>query len=154
MDGTSRRTFCPVQTNSAQHEGIRAVLLFGLPEHKDEAGSSAMDPDAPVQSAIRAIKESVPNVLVITDVCLCEYTSHGHCGIVDGNEIVNDPTVAQLALAAVSHAEAGADIVAPSDMMDGWVAAIRASLDEAGFSDTAIMSYAAKYCSAYYGTVP
>ena len=139
------------EAGEARREGIRAVLLFGLPEHKDEAGSSAMDPDAPVQSAIRAIKEGVPNLLVITDVCLCEYTSHGHCGIVDGNEIVNDPTVAQLALAAVSHAEAGADIVAPSDMMDGRVAAIRASLDEAGFSDTAIMAYAAKYCSAYYG---
>ena len=139
------------EAGDAQQEGIRAVLLFGLPEHKDEAGSSATDPDAPVQSAIRAIKESVPNLLVITDVCLCEYTSHGHCGIVDGNEIVNDPTVAQLALAAVSHAEAGADIVAPSDMMDGRVATIRASLDEVGFSDTAIMSYAAKYCSAYYG---
>ena len=101
------------EAGDAQQEGVRAVLLFGLPEHKDEAGSSATDPDAPVQSAIRAIKESVPNLLVITDVCLCAYTSHGHCGIVDGNEIVNDPTVAQLALAAVSHAEAGADIVAP-----------------------------------------
>ena len=139
------------EARDAQQEGIRAVLLFGLPEHKDETGSSALDPDAPVQSAIRAIKKSVSNLLVITDVCLCEYTSHGHCGIVEDNEIVNDSTVAQLALAAVSHAEAGADIVAPSDMMDGRVAAIRASLDEAGFSDTVIMAYAAKYCSAYYG---
>ena len=139
------------EARDAQHEGIRAVLLFGLPEHKDETGSSALDPDTPVQSAIRAITESISNLLVITDVCLCEYTSHGHCGVVKGSEIVNDLTVAQLALAAVSHAEAGADIVAPSDMMDGRVAAIRASLDEAGFSDTVIMSYAAKYCSAYYG---
>ena len=135
----------------ATQEGIRAVLLFGLPEHKDETGSSAFDPDAPVQAAVRSIKQNVPGALVITDVCLCEYTSHGHCGIVEGEEITNDPTVAQLARAAVSHAEAGADIVAPSDMMDGRVAAIRGALDDAGFDDIAIMSYAAKYCSAYYG---
>ena len=135
----------------ATQEGIRAVLLFGLPEHKDETGSSAFDPDAPVQAAVRSIKQSVPGALVITDVCLCEYTSHGHCGIVEGAEITNDPTVAQLARAAVSHAEAGADIVAPSDMMDGRVSAIRSALDDTGFEDIAIMSYAAKYCSAYYG---
>ena len=135
----------------AQHDGIRAVLLFGLPEQKDETGSAALDPKAPVQSAVRAIKENTSNLIVMTDVCLCQYTSHGHCGIVRNDLIANDPTVGQLALAAVSHAEAGADIVAPSDMMDGRVGAIRESLDDAGFSDTAIMSYAAKYCSAYYG---
>ena len=136
---------------AATQEGVRAVLLFGLPEHKDDTGSSAFDPDAPVQAAVRSIKQSVPDALVITDVCLCEYTSHGHCGIVEGKEITNDPTVTLLARAAVSHAEAGADIVAPSDMMDGRVAAIRTALDDAGFDDIAIMSYAAKYCSAYYG---
>ena len=135
----------------AREDGLRAVLLFGLPTHKDEFGSAASDPDAPVQSAVRAIKREVSDLLVITDVCLCEYTSHGHCGIVQGNEIVNDPTVEQLARVAVSHADAGADIVAPSDMMDGRVAAIRETLDTGGFEDIAIMSYAAKYCSAYYG---
>jgi porphobilinogen synthase len=139
------------EASAAQSEGIRAVLLFGVPLHKDEMGSSALDSKAPVQSAVRAIKEKLPDLLVITDVCLCAYTLHGHCGIVEDNEIMNDPTVTQLALTAVSHAQAGADIVAPSDMMDGRVSAIRESLDEAGFSNTAIMSYAAKYCSAYYG---
>ena len=132
------------EASAAQREGIRAVLLFGVPLHKD-------DSKAPVQSAVRAIKEKFPDLLVITDVCLCSYTSHGHCGIVEENEVMNDPTVVQLALTAISHAQAGADIVAPSDMMDGRVSVIRESLDEAGFSNTAIMSYAAKYCSAYYG---
>ena len=136
---------------AAAQEGIRAVLLFGLPEHKDETGSSALDPAAPVQSAVRSIKQSVSDLLVVTDVCLCEYTSHGHCGLLDGEQIVNDSSVAQLARVAVSHAEAGADIVAPSDMMDGRVAGIRVALDGAGFQDIAIMSYAAKYYSAYYG---
>jgi porphobilinogen synthase len=136
---------------AAAEEGIRAVLLFGLPEHKDEIGTSAIDPSAPVQMAIKTIKKRVPTLLVITDVCLCEYTSHGHCGIVDGDEIVNDATVAQLVQVATSHAEAGADIVAPSDMMDGRVEAIREALDTAGFQNTAIMAYSAKYCSAYYG---
>ena len=135
---------------AAAEEGIRAVLLFGLPEHKDEIGTSAIDPSAPVQMAIKTIKKRVPTLLVITDVCLCEYTSHGHCGIVDGDEIVNDATVAQLVQVATSHAEAGADIVAPSDMMDGRVEAIREALDTAGFQNTAIMAYSAKYCSAYY----
>ena len=135
----------------AREDGLRAVLLFGLPAQKDETGSAAYDPDAPVQSAIREIKRDVADLLVITDVCLCEYTSHGHCGIVEGEEIVNDPTVEQLVRVAVSHADAGADIVAPSDMMDGRVAAIRGALDAGGFEDIAIMSYAAKYCSAYYG---
>lgn len=135
----------------ARQDGVRTVLLFGIPARKDEAGSAAYDPDAPVQAAIRAIKREVADLLVITDVCLCEYTSHGHCGIVEGEEIVNDLTVEQLVRVAVSHADAGADIVAPSDMMDGRVGAIREALDGGGFQDIAIMSYAAKYCSAFYG---
>jgi porphobilinogen synthase len=127
------------------------VLLFGLPAHKDAVGTLASDPEAPVQAAVRAIKREVPGIVVITDVCLCEYTSHGHCGILDGEEILNDATVDQLVRAALSHAVAGADIVAPSDMMDGRVGAIRSALDEHGFEQVAIMSYAAKYCSAFYG---
>ena len=136
---------------AAKAEGVPAVLLFGLPAEKDAHGSAASDPDAPVQSAIRALKREVKDLVVITDVCLCEYTSHGHCGIVEGDDIVNDVTVMHLAQAALSHAVAGADIVAPSDMMDGRVAAIRRTLDERGFEQTAIMSYAAKYCSGFYG---
>jgi porphobilinogen synthase len=139
------------EVEAAKADGIRSVILFGLPDRKDDIGSAAYDPEAPVQSAIRAIKRAVPGVLVVTDVCLCEYTSHGHCGIVIDEQIANDPTVEQLARTAVSHAAAGADIVAPSDMMDGRVGAIRQALDERGFSGTAIMSYAAKYCSAFYG---
>jgi porphobilinogen synthase len=139
------------EVEGARAAGVKSVLLFGLPEHKDDIGSVAYDPEAPVQSAIRAIKRNTPDVLVITDVCLCEYTDHGHCGIVIDNEIANDPTVDQLVRAAVSHASAGADIVAPSDMMDGRVGAIRQALDERGFENTAILSYAAKYCSAFYG---
>jgi len=136
---------------AAKGDGVPAVILFGIPDEKDLIGSAASDPDAPVQAAVRALKREVRDLLVITDVCLCEYTSHGHCGIVDGDEIVNDATVAQLAQAALSHAVAGADIVAPSDMMDGRVAAIRSTLDERGYEQTAIMSYAAKYCSGFYG---
>ncbi len=136
---------------AARKDGVPGVLLFGLPNHKDEIGSGAYDSAAPVQAATRAIKREVPDGLVITDVCLCEYTSHGHCGIVDGKEIANDATVDQLARAALSHAEAGADIVAPSDMMDGRVGAIREALDRQGFERVAIMSYAAKYCSGLYG---
>jgi len=139
------------EVDAAKRDGISSVILFGLPEHKDDIGSSAYDPEAPVQSAVRAIKRAVPGVLVATDVCLCEYTDHGHCGIVIDEEISNDPTVEQLVRAAVSHAAAGADVVAPSDMMDGRVGAIRAALDERGFERTAIMAYAAKYCSAFYG---
>ena len=139
------------ETAAARSDGVKSVLLFGLPDQKDDIGSAAYDPEAPVQSAIRAIKRETPDVLVVTDVCLCEYTDHGHCGIVIDDEIVNDPTVEQLVRAAVSHAAAGADIVAPSDMMDGRVAAIRGALDERGFEKVAIMSYAAKYCSAFYG---
>jgi porphobilinogen synthase len=136
---------------AAKADGVPGVLLFGLPESKDSVGSGAADPEGPVQTAIRALKREVPGLLVITDVCLCEYTSHGHCGIVDGEEIVNDATVEELARAALSHAAAGADIVAPSDMMDGRVGRIREALDAAGFTQVAIMSYAAKYCSAFYG---
>jgi porphobilinogen synthase len=139
------------EVEAARREGIRAVLLFGLPDQKDDVGSAAYDPEAPVQSAVRAIKGAVPDVLVVTDVCLCEYTDHGHCGIVIDEEIANDPTVDQLVRAAVSQAAAGADIVAPSDMMDGRVGAIRQALDDRGFEQVAIMSYAAKYCSAFYG---
>src|SRR5262245_54314104 len=139
------------EVEAAKADGVGSVILFGLPEHKDDIGSAAYDPEAPVQSAIRAIKRAAPDVVVVTDVCLCEYTDHGHCGIVIDEEIVNDPTVDQLVRAAISHAAAGADIVAPSDMMDGRVGAIRRALDERGFEQTAIMAYAAKYCSAFYG---
>jgi len=139
------------EVESAKAEGVRSVLLFGLPERKDAIGSAAYDPDAPVQSAIRAIKRELPDVLVATDVCLCEYTDHGHCGLVVDEEIVNDASVEQIVRAAVSHAVAGADIVAPSDMMDGRVGAIRRALDERGFEHAAIMAYSAKYCSAFYG---
>ena len=136
---------------AAKADGVPGVLLFGLPESKDATGSKASDPDAPVQNAVRAMKREVPDLIVITDVCLCEYTSHGHCGILEGEEILNDVTVAHVADAALSHAVAGADIVAPSDMMDGRVAAIRTLLDERGLDRVGIMSYAAKYCSAFYG---
>ena len=136
---------------AAKADGVNSVILFGIPDRKDDIGSLAYDPEAPVQSAIRAIKREVAGVLVATDVCLCEYTDHGHCGIVIDQEIANDATVDQLVRAAVSHAAAGADIVAPSDMMDGRVGAIRQALDERGFENTAIMAYAAKYCSAFYG---
>ncbi len=136
---------------AAKGDGVNSVILFGIPERKDDIGSLAYDPEAPVQSAIRAIKREVADVLVATDVCLCEYTDHGHCGIVIDQEIVNDATVDQLVRAALSHAAAGADIIAPSDMMDGRVGAIRRALDERGFENTAIMAYAAKYCSAFYG---
>jgi porphobilinogen synthase len=131
--------------------GIPAVILFGLPEHKDELASEAYDANGAVQRSIEAIRKAKLDLLVITDVCLCEYTSHGHCGVIKGEEVLNDPSVALLADAALSHARAGADIVAPSDMMDGRVGAIREKLDENGFENVAILSYAAKYCSAFYG---
>ena len=140
-----------VEATAAATEGVRGVLLFGLPESKDSTGSAADNSTAPVQSAIRAIKKEIPGLLVITDVCLCEYTSHGHCGIIDGTNIVNDATVNRLTSVAVSHAEAGADLVAPSDMMDGRIGAIRDALDTNQFDDVGIMADAAKYCSAYYG---
>lgn len=131
--------------------GIPAIILFGIPEHKDELASEAYAKKGIIQQAIKAIKDKVPELIVITDVCLCEYTSHGHCGIVKKGKILNDPTLQLLAKEAVSHAKAGADIVAPSDMMDGRVSAIRSALDKEGFIDTPIMSYAAKYASSFYG---
>ena len=136
---------------AARADGVNAVLLFGLPETKDATGTAAADPEGPVQSAVRAIKRDVPGMLVMTDVCLCEYTSHGHCGVVIDNDVANDQTVELLVRAALSHAAAGADVVAPSDMMDGRVGAIRQALDDSGFSHIAIMAYAAKYSSAFYG---
>ncbi len=131
--------------------GIGGVILFGIPETKDELASGAYADDGIVQHAVRALKREVPKLLVMTDVCNCEYTSHGHCGLVVDGEVQNDPTLEWLAKAAVSHARAGADIVAPSDMMDGRVAAIRKALDAAGFTNTPIVSYAAKYASVFYG---
>lgn len=131
--------------------GIPAVLLFGIPEHKDAVGSQAYAEKGIIQRAIRAIKDAVPELYVITDVCLCEYTDHGHCGVVKNGKVLNDPTLKLLAKEAVSHAKAGADMVAPSDMMDGRVMAIREALDEEGYADLPIMSYAAKYASSFYG---
>ena len=131
--------------------GIPAVLLFGIPAHKDSAATAAYDPEGVVQLAVRAIKDEFPDLLVITDVCLCEYMDHGHCGVVQDGEVLNDVTLELLAKMALTHAEAGADIVAPSDMMDGRVAALRGSLDDEGLYDTAIMAYSAKFASAFYG---
>jgi porphobilinogen synthase len=131
--------------------GITAIILFGIPERKDDMGSGAYDEKGPVQEAIRAIKKKIPRLIVITDVCLCEYTSHGHCGVVRKGKILNDPTLKLLSKEAISHVRAGADMVAPSDMMDGRVAAIRDALDRGGFTDIPIMSYAAKYASSFYG---
>jgi len=143
------------EATAARAAGVPAVLLFGIPEHKDAKASEAFAADGIVQRAVRLLKKELPDLLVITDVCLCEYMSHGHCGLVEtgprGARILNDPTLKILARAAVSHAEAGADIVAPSDMMDGRVGAIRAGLDRAGFADTPILAYAAKFASAFYG---
>ena len=131
--------------------GIPAILLFGIPEKKDEVGSGAYGEDGIVQRAVRELKKNVSDLLVVTDVCMCEYTSHGHCGVIKEGEVDNDATLDLLARTALSHAEAGADMVAPSDMMDGRVGAIREVLDENGFSHIPIMSYAAKYCSSFYG---
>ncbi|MBK8660494.1 MAG: porphobilinogen synthase [Ignavibacteriales bacterium] len=131
--------------------GIPAVILFGIPEHKDEVGSDAYSDEGIIQRAIRAIKAEVKNLLVITDVCLCEYTSHGHCGVLNGEEILNDETVDLLVKEAVSHAKAGADVIAPSDMMDGRIGAIRKGLDDNGFKNIPVLSYAVKYASGYYG---
>jgi len=139
------------EVGAAREDGVRAVLLFGIPEAKDERGSEAWDDGAAVQTGVRALKKAYPEVLVITDICLCEYTSHGHCGVVHDGKVLNDPTLELLAQTAVSHARAGADLVAPSDMMDGRVGAIREALDGEGFDDIAILSYAAKYASAFYG---
>jgi porphobilinogen synthase len=131
--------------------GLSAVILFGIPEEKDDEGSGAYASDGVVQRALRALRERYPDLMLMTDVCLCEYTAHGHCGVIENGEVANDATLELLGRTAVSHVEAGADIVAPSDMMDGRVGALRAALDEAGFAETAIVSYAAKYASAFYG---
>ncbi len=139
------------EVGEAREEGIRSVILFGIPKSKDEVGSQAYDDEAEVQEAVRALRSAYDDLVVVTDVCLCEYTSHGHCGVVRDGEVLNDPTLELLAKTAVSHARAGADVVAPSDMMDGRVGAIRSALDEAGHTQVAIMSYAAKYASAFYG---
>lgn len=141
------------EADTAAKAGVPAVILFGIPERKDEKASGAYAANGIVQQAVRALKKENPDLLVITDVCLCEYMSHGHCGIVEKKRgrILNDPSLPLLARSAVSHVEAGADIVAPSDMMDGRIRAIRDALDKGGFADTPIMSYAAKYASAFYG---
>jgi porphobilinogen synthase len=131
--------------------GVRALILFGIPDEKDAEGSGAWDDDGIVQRALRALRAAAPDLVLLTDVCLCEYTSHGHCGVLDGEEVANDETLELLARTAVSHVEAGADAVAPSDMMDGRVGAIRAALDDAGHGSTPIVAYSAKYASAFYG---
>jgi porphobilinogen synthase len=139
------------EVKEAKALGILAVLLFGLPSEKNELGSEAYDPDGTVQQAVRAVKETHPDVAVFTDVCLCAYTSHGHCGVLNGSHVDNDATLKVLAQVALSHAKAGADFVAPSDMMDGRVDAIRRRLDEESFQNVGIMAYSAKYASAFYG---
>jgi porphobilinogen synthase len=141
----------PAEVEAVARLGVRAVLLFGIPDHKDEVGSGAWAEDGIIQRAVRVIKATVPDLTVICDVCLCEYTTHGHCGIVRDGYVQNDETLELLARTAVSQAAAGADVVAPSDMMDGRVGAIRRALDEAGFSHVAVMAYSAKYASAFYG---
>ena len=131
--------------------GVKAVILFGIPDEKDDVGSGAYDDDGVVQRALRALRDAQPNLVLITDVCLCEYTSHGHCGVLDGDQVDNDESLSLLARAAVSHVEAGADVVAPSDMMDGRVAAIREALDDNQFESIPIIAYSSKYASAFYG---
>ncbi|MCB0863413.1 MAG: porphobilinogen synthase [Solirubrobacterales bacterium] len=153
MPGVNRFSIAALLEEAGEIEaaGIPAVLLFGIPSEKDEAGSGAYDDEGVVQMAVRALKEAHPDLVVITDVCLCEYTDHGQCGFVRDGQVDNDVTVELLARTAISHAEAGADIVAPSDMMDGRIGSIRYQLDEEGHPDTVILSYAAKYASAFYG---
>ncbi len=153
MPGVSQTSVDELIRDAAEaHElGIPAVLLFGIPEAKDERGTSGYAEEGVVQTAVRALKEEIPELVVITDVCLCEYTSHGHCGVIRNGTVDNDETLELLARQALSHARAGADIVAPSDMMDGRVGVIRQALDAEGFSDVVILSYAAKYASAFYG---
>jgi len=148
-----RLAFADLVAEAAELErlGVRAVMLFGIPEEKDDEGSGAWEEDGIVQRALRALRESATGLVLTTDVCLCEYTSHGHCGPLDGDDVDNDATLELLARVAVSHVEAGAEVVCPSDMMDGRVAAIRAALDEAGHGQIPIVSYAAKYASAFYG---
>ena len=139
------------ECKDAASMGIPAVLLFGIPRDKDPRGSEAYAEDGIIQQAVRAVKDTIPDLLVVTDVCLCEYTSHGHCGVVEDGRIKNDPSLELIARTALSHVEAGADVVAPSDMMDGRVAAIREALDESAYQETPIMAYSAKYASAFYG---
>jgi porphobilinogen synthase len=153
LDGIAQRSvdrLCE-EAEAAHGVGIGAVLLFGIPEEKDEAASGAYDEDGIVQRSLRGLRDRVPGLVLLTDVCLCEYMSHGHCGVVDNGEVVNDLSLELLARTAVSHAEAGADAVCPSDMMDGRVGAIRGALDAEGFESVPIVSYAAKYASAFYG---
>jgi len=137
--------------NEIREVGVKGVILFGIPDHKDEIASSAFDENGIIQKAIRRIREIDENIFIITDVCMCEYTSHGHCGILHGEYVDNDDTIKYIAKIALSHAKAGADMVAPSDMMDGRIEAIRNSLDESGYKNVSIMAYSAKYCSAFYG---
>jgi porphobilinogen synthase len=153
MPGVSQTTVDEMlkDARAAAALGVGGVLLFGIPPHKDDEGSAAWDEAGPVQEAVRALKRELPELVVITDVCMCEYTSHGHCGVLVNGEVDNDATLRLLAREALSHARAGADIVAPSDMMDGRVAAIRGALDEAGFQQTAILAYSAKFAGAFYG---
>jgi porphobilinogen synthase len=153
LDGIAQRSvdrLCD-EAEAVHEAGVGAVLLFGIPEEKDEAASGAYDEDGIVQRSLRALRDRVPSLVLLTDVCLCEYMSHGHCGVVDNGEVVNDLSLELLARTAVSHAEAGADAVCPSDMMDGRVGAIRGALDAEGFESVPIVSYAAKYASAFYG---
>jgi porphobilinogen synthase len=153
LSGIAQRSVDRVVAEAADAHalGVRSVLLFGVPDEKDDVGSGAYDDNGIVQTAIRALRAAVPNLVLMTDVCLCEYTTHGHCGVVEGGEIVNDASVELLARTAVSHAEAGAGVVAPSDMMDGRIAAVRGALDGEGFEHVPIVAYAAKYASAFYG---
>jgi porphobilinogen synthase len=153
MPGIERYSISELVAEAAelQATGIGALILFGVPADKDEAGSGAYDPEGVIQMAVRALKEAHPDLIVMTDVCLCEYTSHGHCGIVRDGEIDNDITIELLAKTAISQADAGADVVAPSDMMDGRIGAIRSQLDEEGHANVAIIAYSAKYASAFYG---
>jgi porphobilinogen synthase len=139
------------EVGGAVEDGVRSVILFGLPDKKDEIGSEAWDDEAAVQTAVRRLKEEYSELVVVTDVCMCEYTSHGHCGVIENGTVANDKTLELLARVAASHARAGADMVAPSDMMDGRVGAIRTRLEDEGFAEVAILSYAAKYASAFYG---
>jgi porphobilinogen synthase len=139
------------EAHELEQLGVHAVILFGIPEEKDAEGSGAWDDDGIVQRALRTLRDASPGLVLLTDVCLCEYTSHGHCGTLEGDDVDNDATLELLARTAVSHADAGADVVCPSDMMDGRVGAIRGALDDAGHSETPIVSYAAKYASAFYG---
>ncbi|MCD6309120.1 MAG: porphobilinogen synthase [Candidatus Eremiobacteraeota bacterium] len=141
----------PRELQRVVEAGVPAVILFGIPEKKDSFGSGAYDPNGPVQQALKLIKKDFPEIIAITDVCLCQYTDHGHCGVVEGEKILNDKTLELLARTAVSHAVEGADVIAPSDMMDGRVGAIRKALDSEGFEDIALMSYSAKYASSFYG---